>query len=163
MQTGRVGRITKQQIFARQALEARTFVTRTDGPSIDPRVFKLVCVPCDVYVRVSRERDWDWGSREVWTHFDGHQLSTTGNLRSLVGGDVRYGGCYDLVSIARDDEREKVITRFAVVRRERMANQFMSLIQSTVTDRSLPENGMTSSDIGSTSAIRTTKDRGPTS
>jgi hypothetical protein len=43
-----------------------------------------------------------------------------GKLRALAGGDVRYGGIYDLCSISRADEREGVTTRFAVVRRERL-------------------------------------------
>jgi hypothetical protein len=41
-----------------------------------------------------------------------------GRLRALVGGDVRYGGLLDLVSISPDDQRS-VMTRFAIVRRER--------------------------------------------
>jgi hypothetical protein len=37
-----------------------------------------------------------------------------------VGGDVRYGGLADLVSISPNDEREGVMVRFAVVRRARL-------------------------------------------
>lgn len=44
-----------------------------------------------------------------------------GKLRALVGGDGRYGGIYDLCSISRVEGREGVTTRFAVVRRERLA------------------------------------------
>jgi len=40
-----------------------------------------------------------------------------------LGGDVRFGGVYDVCSIARDDEREGVAARFAVVRRERMQSR----------------------------------------
>jgi hypothetical protein len=43
-----------------------------------------------------------------------------GKIRALVGGDVRFGGIFDLCSINRVDEREGVIARFAVVRRERL-------------------------------------------
>jgi len=40
-----------------------------------------------------------------------------------LGGDVRFGGVYDVCSIARDDEREGLVARFAVVRRERMQSR----------------------------------------
>jgi hypothetical protein len=100
------------------ALEERGLAVLEQDLGLDPRVYKLVCIPCDVYVVAGGERDW--GKGEVWTHFDGYQVIGNGQLRALVGGDVRYGGRHDLVSIARDDERDKVITRFAVVRRERM-------------------------------------------
>jgi hypothetical protein len=78
----------------------------------------LLCIPFDVYVRVGEERGW--GRQEQWTHFDGYQLMRSSQLRALVGGDTRYGGLYDLVSIGIDDRREHVITRFAVVRRKRL-------------------------------------------
>ena len=84
---------------------------------LDPREFRLVCIPFDVYLRVGRDRGW--GQREQWTHLDGYQIMQGGRLRALVGGDVRYGGLLDLVSISPDDQRERVVTRFAVVRRER--------------------------------------------
>ena len=48
-----------------------------------------------------------------------------GHRRALVGGDVRYGGRADLVSIARDDARDKVILRLAVVRRERLLGRWV--------------------------------------
>ena len=46
-------------------------------------------------------------------------MLSSGGLRALVGGDARYGGLNDLVSIAVDDERDGVIARFAVIRRAR--------------------------------------------
>jgi hypothetical protein len=88
-----------------------------DRLGLDPREFRLVCIPFDVYLRVGRERRW--GQRERWTHFDGYQVMQGGRLRALVGGDVRYGGLFDLVSISPDDQRESVMARFAIVRRER--------------------------------------------
>jgi len=88
-----------------------------DRLGLDPREFRLVCIPFDVYLRVGRDRGW--GQREQWTHFDGYQVMQGGRLRALVGGDVRYGGLLDLVSISPDDQRESVETRFAIVRRER--------------------------------------------
>lgn len=84
---------------------------------LDPTEFRLVCVPPDVYIRVGREHGW--GKQPQWTHFDGYQVVKGGVLRALVGGDVRYGGLNDLVSIAPHDQRDGVIARFAVVRRAR--------------------------------------------
>ena len=43
-----------------------------------------------------------------------------GRLRALAGGDVRYGGLYDLLGISWDYDSDRVMARFAVVRRERM-------------------------------------------
>lgn len=86
---------------------------------LDPRAFRLVCIPFDAYCRIGRQRGW--GEQRLWTHFDGYQLLKDGGLRALVGGDVRYGGGFDLCSIGAVDEREGVVARFAVVRRERLA------------------------------------------
>jgi hypothetical protein len=84
---------------------------------LDPREFRLVCIPQDLYMRVGR--DHGWGQRQQWTHFDGYQVLRSGQLRALAGGDVRYGGLSDLVSIEITDQRESVVARFAVVRRAR--------------------------------------------
>ena len=84
---------------------------------LDPREFRLVCIPQDVYARFGR--DHDWGRRPQWTHFDGYQVLRDGALRALAGGDVRYGGLNDLVSIELTDQRDSVIVRFAVIRRAR--------------------------------------------
>jgi hypothetical protein len=90
---------------------------------LDPLRFRLVCIPPDVYAIAGRERRW--GEHEMWTHFDGYQVMLEGGvLRALVGGDVRYGGRLDWVSIARDDQRERVVARFAVVHRERMVTRW---------------------------------------
>jgi hypothetical protein len=85
---------------------------------LDPQLFRLVCIPWDIYFRLGPERHW--GEQKLWTHFDGYQLMQAGGIRALVGGDVRYGGIFDLCSIGHDDEREGVSACFAVVRRERM-------------------------------------------
>jgi hypothetical protein len=45
-------------------------------------------------------------------------------LRALVGGDGRFGGLNDLVSISASDARDNVYARFAVVRRARMAGRW---------------------------------------
>lgn len=85
---------------------------------LDPQEFRLLCIPFDLYSRLGPVRGW--GRQPHWTHFDGYQVLEGGKLRALVGGDVRYGGFYDLCSISRADEREGVTTRLAVVRRERL-------------------------------------------
>ncbi len=43
-----------------------------------------------------------------------------GKLGALAGGDVRFGGLYDLVGIRRKYESDQIIARFAVVQRRRM-------------------------------------------
>jgi hypothetical protein len=85
---------------------------------LDPLAFRIVCVPPDVFMRLGRERGW--GTRPEWTHFDGYQVMRGGRLRALVGGNVQFGGIADLCSIARDDERENTVARFAVIRRDRL-------------------------------------------
>ena len=45
-------------------------------------------------------------------------------LRALAGGDGRFGGLNDLVSISPSDARDSVYARFAVVRRARMAGRW---------------------------------------
>jgi hypothetical protein len=84
---------------------------------LDPQEFRLACIPFDLYSRLAETRGW--GRQKSWTHFDGFQIWKGGRLRALVGGDARFGGRYDLCSISRADERDGVVARFAVVRRER--------------------------------------------
>ena len=38
----------------------------------------------------------------------------------MAGGDVRFGGIYDLVTIGQEYESDHVIVRFAIVQRKRM-------------------------------------------
>ena len=85
---------------------------------LDPRRFRLVCVPFDVYSRLAPVRGW--GQRALRTHFDGYEAWDGGTLRALVGGNVHSGGPYDLGSLSREAEREDVIVRLAVVRRVRL-------------------------------------------
>jgi hypothetical protein len=88
---------------------------------LDPRVFRLVCIPSDVHFRLGEAEGW--GRQPCWTHFDGYLVRTVqGQLRlqALVGGDVRYGGLYDLLGVGRDYDSDRLIVRFAVVHRERM-------------------------------------------
>jgi hypothetical protein len=85
---------------------------------LDPRTFRIVCIPPDVHLRLGEPEGW--GRQPLWTHFDGYLVMANGVLRALAGGDVRYGGLYNLVGIGRDYDSDRVVVRFAVVRRERM-------------------------------------------
>jgi hypothetical protein len=78
---------------------------------LDPRVFRLVCVPPDVHLRLGEAEGW--GRQPFWTHFDGYLIMADGRLRALAGGDVRFGGLYDLLGIGRDYDSDRVMARFA--------------------------------------------------
>ena len=93
-----------------------------DRLGLDPLEFQLVCIPYDLYMRFGRDRGF--GQWPHWTHFDGYQIMGGNRLRALVGGDGRFGGLNDLVSISVSDAREGVYARFAVVRRARMAGRW---------------------------------------
>jgi hypothetical protein len=91
------------------------------GLGLDPRVFRLVCIPSDVHFRLGEAEGW--GRKPFWTHFDGYLIRhENGQLRlqALAGGDVRYGGLYDILGVGRDDDSESLVARLAVVQRERM-------------------------------------------
>src|SRR5512138_330277 len=101
-----------------RALRARgADVVRDLG--LDPREFRIVCVPADVYTRLGAKVGW--GRRELWTHFDGHVVSAEGKLMPLAGGDVRYGGLHDIVAVGAGYDSDRLIARFAVVQRRRFA------------------------------------------
>ena len=121
--------LTRRTAISRAELEAallrRGPEILDDHLGLDPRDFRIVCVPFDVYSRLAPSNGW--GQQPRCTHFDGYQVWKENRLRALVGGDVRYGGRHHLCSIGVDDERDEVILRLAVVRRERFA----------VTDRGL--------------------------
>jgi hypothetical protein len=85
---------------------------------LDPQVFRLVCIPPDVHLRLGEAKGW--GRQPLWTHFDGYLIMANGALRALAGGNAQFGGLYDLVSLGRDYDSDRVVARFAVVRRERM-------------------------------------------
>lgn len=85
---------------------------------LDPVEFRLICIPYDLYTRFGLERGF--GKWPHWTHFDGYQVMGGNRLRALAGGDGRFGGISDLVSISPSDARDGVYARFAVVRRARM-------------------------------------------
>jgi hypothetical protein len=86
---------------------------------LDARSFRLVCIPPDVYGRIGPQQGW--GRKPLWTHFDGYLVRRNGKLQALAGGDVRFGGLFDLVGISRGYDSDRIIARFAVVQRRRMA------------------------------------------
>ena len=86
---------------------------------LDQFLFRLVCIPPDLHLRLGLERGW--GQQKIWTHFDGYLVMMDGSLRPLAGGDVRYGGIYDLLGLPRNYDSDRIIVRFAVVQRRRMA------------------------------------------
>jgi hypothetical protein len=88
---------------------------------LNPRVFRLVCIPSDVHFRLGEAEGW--GRKPFWTHFDGYLIRfEDGQLRfqALAGGDARYGGLYDILGVGRDNDSDGLLARFAVVHRERM-------------------------------------------
>ena len=85
---------------------------------LDPRVFRLVCIPPDVHIRLGEAEGW--GRQRFWTHFDGYLVMADGRLRALAGGEAQYGGLFNLLGLSRDYDSDRLMARFAVVRRERM-------------------------------------------
>ena len=84
---------------------------------LDPAEFTVACIPFDAYLRLAPK--YGWGQRELWTHFDGYQVTRALHLRALVGGNARCGGPDDLSSLARDRDSEQLTVRFVVLRRGR--------------------------------------------
>jgi hypothetical protein len=85
---------------------------------LDPEAFRLIAIPPDIYLHLGPERGW--GQHEMWTHFDGYRVRESGKLRALAGGDKRFSGIQDMISIDCAYASEKIIARFAVVQRKRM-------------------------------------------
>ena len=117
--------LTKRSALARVQIE--TALVRSGGEilekrlGLDPLEFRLVCIPYDLYIRFGRDRGF--GKWPHWTHFDGYLIRFhDGQLRlqALAGGDVRYGGLYDILGVGRDLDSDRLLARFAVVHRERM-------------------------------------------
>jgi hypothetical protein len=65
-------------------------------------------------------RELGWCEKEMWTHFDGYRLLEGGKVQALVGGDKRFGGTSDVVSLNMAYSKDSMIARFAVVQRKRM-------------------------------------------
>lgn len=100
----------------RALLENGTRVVEKAG--LDPRAFRLVCIPPDVYVRVGIKRNW--GTQPHWTHMDGFMLQNRKWL-ALAGGDTRFGGVFDLVGLGRENDLDNLTLRFAVIQRRRLS------------------------------------------
>jgi hypothetical protein len=118
---GLSGRRGLPRIIIEQALLMHGARILENELGLDPHVFRLVCIPPDVYVRLGEAEGW--GRQPFWTHFDGYLIRTVqGQLRlqALAGGDVRYGGLYDLLAVGRDYDSDHLVARFAVVQRARM-------------------------------------------
>ena len=112
------GRRGLPRIAIEQALLDRGADVLERALRLDPRVFRLVCIPPDVHVRVGEAEGW--GGQPFWTHFDGYLVMADGRLRALAGGEARYGGLFNLLGVSRDYDSDRLMARFAVVRRERM-------------------------------------------
>jgi len=110
-------RLNRQEIEA--ALLTHGSRILGDELGLDPFAFKLICIPPDLHLRLGQQNGW--GQQKIWTHFDGYLVAMDGTLRPLAGGDVRYGGIYDLLGLSRHYASEQTIVRFAVVQRRRMA------------------------------------------
>jgi hypothetical protein len=95
----------------------------TNGPRVctelglDPAEFVVACIPFDAYVRLAPERGW--GQQELWTHFDGYQVTRELGLWAVVGGHASYGGGDNLSSVPRDYDSDRLTVRFAILRRQR--------------------------------------------
>lgn len=85
--------------------------------SLNPVEYVLMPVPFDVYLRAAPA--FGWGTRPWWTHLDGYQVLRGWRLRALAGGNARYGGAANLCSIGREDPRDGLLLRLAVLRRRR--------------------------------------------
>lgn len=101
-----------------RALRARSGDVVTEL-GLDPREFRVVCVPADVYTRLGARVGW--GHQALWTHFDGSVVTPDRKLMPLAGGDVRYGGLHDIVAVGAGYDSDRIIARFAVVQRRRFA------------------------------------------
>lgn len=109
--------LTRMQI--EEALALRGYDVVKDELGLDPVQFRLVSIPPDLHLRIGMKRGW--GTRQIWTHFDGYMLTASGRISALAGGDARFGGIYDIVGIGRNYDSDRIIARFAVVQRQRMA------------------------------------------
>ena len=118
---GLPGRHGLPRIAIEQALLMHGARILEEELGLDPRVFRLVCIPSDVHARLGEAEGW--GRQPYWTHFDGYLIRTVAGqvrLQALAGGDVRYGGLYELLGVGRDYDSDRLLARFAVVQRARM-------------------------------------------
>jgi hypothetical protein len=112
--------LARRWALDRMAIER---ILQEKGPEVvkslglDPWKFRLVCVPPDIFGGVGARRGW--GKQEIWTHLDGYLATRQRKLLALAGGDVRYGGVYDLVGIGLQYDSDRLLARFAIVDRRR--------------------------------------------
>lgn len=109
--------IDRKEIEAKLLKHGNDFLH--DALGLDHRQFKLVCIPPDLHLRIGKQEGW--GNQKIWTHFDGYMLMEGAKRKALAGGDVRYGGIYDLLGINNSYSSERIVVRFAVVQRKRLA------------------------------------------
>ena len=115
---GLTSRRALPRIAIEQALLDRSGDVLQQDLRLDPRVFRLICIPPDVHLRLGEAEGW--GRQRFWTHFDGYLVMADGRLRALAGGEAQYGGLFNLLGLSRDYDSDRLMARFAVVRRERM-------------------------------------------
>ncbi len=85
---------------------------------LDPVNYRLVCIPPDLHLRLGLQKNW--GQQPLWTHFDGYMIQRDGHRMAVAGGDIRFGGVFDMVGIGVNYESSQVFVRFAVVQRKRL-------------------------------------------
>lgn len=104
------------RLVIEDALRSHTIgICKTLG--LDPFEFIVACIPFDAYTRLSPR--YEWGRQQLWTHFDGYQVTRELRLLALVGGDARFGGAEEFCAIQRDYDADRVLARFCVLRRAR--------------------------------------------
>ncbi len=115
--------LTSRNHLSREEIEA--VLTEKGGEllrnelGLDEKKFRLVCIPPDIHLRVGQEQGW--GQQKIWTHYDGYMILADNTRQALAGGDVRFGGIYDLLGLSSSYDTDRLIARFAVVQRRRMA------------------------------------------
>lgn len=112
--------LTKRRGLSRLVIEDALL---TNGPHVcaklglDPAEHIVACIPWDAYVRLAPK--YAWGQQEFWTHMDGYQVTRELGLWALVGGNAHYGGGDNLSTLVREYDSERLVGRFALLRRAR--------------------------------------------
>ena len=82
---------------------------------LDPRVFRLVCIPPDVYVRLGEAEGW--GRQPFWTHFDGYLIRTVRGPGTATGARRRRRPLRRTLRAARGRPRLRLRPSARTVRR----------------------------------------------
>ena len=85
---------------------------------LDPEAFRLGLIPPDIFTHLAC--NFGWGQKENWTHFDGYRVLDGDSLQALAGGDARFGGTHDVISVGLNYANPRILARFAVMQRRRM-------------------------------------------